>query len=365
MIDLGQREPFVQMLEGQLGRALAPQVRHAFLQVPRHLFVQQYYAQRGNSLSWDRVQALPEQVYRDEALVTQIDERGVPSSSTSQPSVMAVQLEMLALSPGQRVLEIGVGTGYNAALLAKLVGESGQVISIDIDEGLVELAKQHLRDANVHTVLALLGDGSFGKADYAPYDRILATCSIRAVPHAWFDQLKIGGRLVGNWHIPLASLFVCIEKTGPDELSGGLFDLQASYMEMHTPGAVSSKQKVNWQLYETQTPTSIPFPAVKTTLRNPAACLLLQCFLPHIKKRYRSKDDQIQLYLVTSEATILVEDDRLLVFGDAESGQIVQQSLDLYQQLGQPRITEFGVTLNKRQAMIRVANHQFHLPVPL
>src|SRR5581483_8539637 len=173
MIDPGQREPFVQMLEGQLGRALAPQVRHAFLQVPRHLFVQQYYAQRGNSLSWDRVQALPKQVYRDEALVTQIDERGVPSSSTSQPSVMAVQLEALAFSPGQRVLEIGVGIGYNAALLAKLVGESGQVISIDINEDLVELAKQHLIDANAHNVLAFPGDGSLGKADYAPYDRIL------------------------------------------------------------------------------------------------------------------------------------------------------------------------------------------------
>src|SRR6266536_5652341 len=138
MIEVREREPFVQLLEERLGRALAPQARHAFLQVPRHLFVQQYYEQQGNSLNWDLVQATPEQVYRDEALVTQIDGRGMPSSSTSQPSLMAAQLEALAPEHGQRVLEIGVGTGYNAALLGEMVGDTGQVISIDIDEDLVE-----------------------------------------------------------------------------------------------------------------------------------------------------------------------------------------------------------------------------------
>lgn len=91
MIHVPETEPFIQNIERQLGRTLASQVHHAFLKVPRHLFVPEYYEQRGKSLSWDRVQAIPEKIYRDEALVTQIDERGMPSSSTSQPSVMAVQ----------------------------------------------------------------------------------------------------------------------------------------------------------------------------------------------------------------------------------------------------------------------------------
>ncbi len=212
MIEVREREPFVQLLEERLGRTLSPSVRRAFLQVPRHLFVQQYYEQRGNSLSWDLVQATPEKIYRDEALVTQIDGRGMPSSSTSQPSLMAAQLEALALSHGHRVLEIGVGTGYNAALLGELVGDTGQVISIDIDEGLVERAKQHLVQAQAFNVVALAGDGFVGEVRYAPYDRLLATCSIRFVPHAWFEQLKPGGRLVGNWLTHLASLFICVEK---------------------------------------------------------------------------------------------------------------------------------------------------------
>jgi protein-L-isoaspartate(D-aspartate) O-methyltransferase len=205
----------VESIEQQLGRRLAPQVRQAFLTVPRHLFVEQYYRQRGADLQWECIQATPEQIYQDEALVTQIDTRGMPTSSTSQPSVMAVQLEALALSSGQRVLEIGSGTGYNVALLAALVGEGGQVISLDIDEDLVAQAKQHLARAEAHRVIVLDGDGAEGAAAHAPYDRLLTTCSFRCLPHPWCEQLKPGGRLVGNWHIPLASLFVCLEKTGP------------------------------------------------------------------------------------------------------------------------------------------------------
>jgi protein-L-isoaspartate(D-aspartate) O-methyltransferase len=366
MIDVEEREPFVQILEQRLGRTLTPPVRSAFLQVPRHLFVQRYYEQRGNSLSWDLVQATPEKIYRDEALVTRIDERGMPNSSTSQPSVMAAQLETLALEHGQRVLEIGVGTGYNAALLGKIVSDTGQVISIDIDEELVERAKHHLTSADVHNVVALPGDGFLGEAAYAPYDRLLTTCSVRSIPRAWFDQLTIGGRLVGNWLTHLASLFVCVEKTTADELDGGLLDLEAYYMEMRTKDLLPSKQKINWGQYETRTPTRMHLPNIKPLLDNSAYSLLLQCFLPEMRKCYRSrsKDDQMHLYLLTREAAILVQDDGLLIFGDERISQMIQHSFDLYCQLGQPDITEYRVTFQERQAVIRVRDQCFLLPLP-
>jgi protein-L-isoaspartate(D-aspartate) O-methyltransferase len=364
MMEVEEKESFVRLLEERLGRALAPQVRHAFLQVPRHLFVQQYYEQQGNSLSWDLVQATSEKIYRDEALVTQIDGRGMPSSSTSQPSLMAAQLEALALERGQRVLEIGVGTGYNAALLGQMIGNTGQVISIDIDEDLVERAKQHLAQAQAHNVVALPGDGFLGEAAYAPYDRLLATCSIRFVPGAWFDQLKLGGRLVGNWLTHLASLFICVEKTQIGELDGGLLDLRAAYMEMHAKGSVPSKQKIDWAQYDTQPPTSIPLSGLKALLQNPAYSLLLHCFLPQMRKRYRSKDDQVHLYLLARGTAILVEDERLVLSGDQEIGQIIQQSFDLYHQLGQPRITDYRVTFQEQQVVVRVGDQQFFLSQP-
>jgi len=366
MIDREERELFVQILEQRLGRALTPPVRSAFLQVPRHLFVQQYYEQRGNSLSWDLVQATPEKIYRDEALVTRIDERGMPSSSTSQPSVMAAQLEALALQHGQRVLEIGVGTGYNAALLEKMVGDTGQVISIDIDEDLVERAKHHLTSGDVQNVIALPGDGFLGEAAYAPYDRLLTTCSVRSIPRAWFDQLTMGGRLVGNWLTHLASLFVCVEKTTADELDGGLLDLEASYMEMRTKDLVPSRQKIDWGQYEMRTPTRMHLPKMKPLLDNTAYSLLLQCFLPEMRKCYRSgsEDDQMRTYLLMREAAILVQDDGLLIFGDEGMGHMIRQSYDLYHHLGQPCITEYRVTFQERQVVIHVGDQRFQLPLP-
>jgi protein-L-isoaspartate(D-aspartate) O-methyltransferase len=340
-------------------------VRQALLTVPRHLFVEQYYQQRGADLQWECVQATPEQIYQDEALVTRIDARGLPASSSSQPSVMAVQLEALALSPGQRVLEIGSGTGYNAALLAAMVGESGQVISLDIDEELVARAKRHLLRAEAPQVIVLAGEGAEGAAAYAPYDRLLATCSFRSLPHAWCKQLRPGGRLVGNWQIPLASLFVCLEKTDPDELEGSLLDLCASYMEMRPRSGLPKRAKIDWTQYEGQPALRLPLPQIKTLLQQPAFGLLMQCLLPEMSKRYRSQGDEVQLYLLVKGAAILVQEDELAIFGDGSVGAVLQQCFDLYQQLGQPATTAYRVTFRERETIIHVGEHRFRLPMAM
>jgi protein-L-isoaspartate(D-aspartate) O-methyltransferase len=137
----------------------------------------------------------PEQVYRDEAVVTKrLD--GIPVSSSSQPAIMAIMLEQLDLAPGQRVLEIGAGTGYNAALIAHLVGEPGHVTTIDIDEDIVAGAREHLAVAGYGRVQVACGDGGLGHADGAPYDRIILTVGASDITPAWWEQLARGGRLV-------------------------------------------------------------------------------------------------------------------------------------------------------------------------
>ena len=156
-------------------------VAQAFGSVPRHLFLPGVAAERA---------------YRDEAVPTKWDSDGRPVSSSSQPAVMAMMLEQLDVRPGQRVLEIGAGTGYNAALLAALVGASGEVTTVDLDEDLVEQTRSNLAAAGVDGVRVVCADGAGGWPDRAPYDRIILTAGAWDLAPAWTEQLAAGGRLL-------------------------------------------------------------------------------------------------------------------------------------------------------------------------
>ena len=155
-------------------------VEAAFRAVPRHVFLPDVGV---------------EDVYTDRAFPTKHAD-GRPISSSSQPAIMAIMLEQLALQPGQRVLEIGAGTGYNAALITHLVRNGGQVVTIDIDEDVVVAARQHLAAAGFDRVDVRCADGGYGDPEGAPFDRIILTASAWDITPAWFEQLTLGGRLV-------------------------------------------------------------------------------------------------------------------------------------------------------------------------
>ena len=118
------------------------------------------------------------EAYADEAVAVQrID--GIATSSASQPSMMAIMLEQLAARPGDRVLEIGAGTGYNAALLSRIVGATGAVTSVDIDAELIDSAARHLAAAGVGGVELVCADGALG---YPPGPPTTGSCSRSAAP---------------------------------------------------------------------------------------------------------------------------------------------------------------------------------------
>jgi protein-L-isoaspartate(D-aspartate) O-methyltransferase len=158
-------------------------VEAAFLAVAREHFLPEALADGGLKA-----------VYRDDAIVIKRTGQGLPLSSSSQPSLMAKMLELLDVQAGAHVLEIGAGTGYNAALLAHLVGPSGRVTSIDIDPDLARRARRSLRDAGTRAAI-VTGDGREGHPPNAPYDRIIATAGADEIPRAWLAQLSEGGRL--------------------------------------------------------------------------------------------------------------------------------------------------------------------------
>src|SRR5262249_17070828 len=138
-----------------------------------------------------------DEAYRYDAVIpTHFDDSGLPISSSSAPNIMATMLEQLDIAPGMRVLEIGAGTGYNAALLGRLVGDSGTVTSIDLDPPVVAEAREHLRAAGVANVRVGAGDGWLGAPLDDPFDRIIATVGVWEVSPHWFDQLRPGGVLV-------------------------------------------------------------------------------------------------------------------------------------------------------------------------
>jgi protein-L-isoaspartate(D-aspartate) O-methyltransferase len=166
------------------GRVRSPAVEEAFRSVPRHLFLP------GLAL---------EEAYADEAVAVQFA-CGVATSSASQPSMMAIMLEQLDLRPGHQVLEIGAGTGYNAALMARIVGPAGGVTAVDIDEDLVDRAAVHLAAVGARGVELVAADGALGHPPGAPYDRIVLTVGSDDVRPEWVAQLAPGGRLL----LPLA-----------------------------------------------------------------------------------------------------------------------------------------------------------------
>ncbi|MEU1671452.1 methyltransferase domain-containing protein [Streptomyces roseifaciens] len=188
------------------GELTDPRWRRAFAEVPRELFVPVYYtgAVGGHRrLSGGDPDPLGHEnwlvgAYADEPLATRVRD-GELMSSSSQPSLMARMLSALNVQDGHRVLEIGTGTGYNAALLAHRLGD-GNVTTADLDPEITASARDHLTEAGFHPEV-VTGDGALGCPWRAPFDRILATCAVSRVPPAWIAQTRPDGLILA----PLAT----------------------------------------------------------------------------------------------------------------------------------------------------------------
>lgn len=213
------------------GALTSPEWRTAFAEVPRHIFTPTILD--GERMIDPADPSWLDTVYSDDALLTQTaaapDAQQLPTSSSSKPTIMAVMLELLDARSGMRVLEIGTGTGYNAALLCHHLGDRN-VTSIDIDPELVENACDRLAELGYHPTLAA-GDGAEGLANAGPFDRILATCAVRSIPPEWIRQLAPAGRIVAPLAGQVGPLMV-LDKTAPDEVTGRFDARPAGFMPL-------------------------------------------------------------------------------------------------------------------------------------
>ncbi|GDY28507.1 methyltransferase, FxLD system [Gandjariella thermophila] len=220
---LALRENLVAQVRAR-GGVRDDRVADALLAVPRHHFLPDLP---------------PEAAYRDEAIVTKRDAAGAPISSSSQPTMMAIMLEQLGLEAGQRVLEIGAGTGYNAALIAHLVGTGGAVVSVDIDEDLVDTARANLARAGRPEVRVVRADGAAGFPSAAPYDRVIATVGVWDLAPAWRHQLARTGRIVVPLDLGGPDRSVAFERAGGHWVSRSV--LPCGFMSMR--GALAGPQR--------------------------------------------------------------------------------------------------------------------------
>jgi protein-L-isoaspartate(D-aspartate) O-methyltransferase len=167
--------------------------------------------------------------YTDRPIATRVV-GGELVSSSSQPSLMALMCQALDVADGHRVLEIGAGTGYNAALLAHRLGP-GAVTTIDLEPEITDAARAHL-DAYgteaARSVAVVTGDGALGHPPRAPYDRIMATCELPSIPAAWLEQCVPGGLVLA----PLAGGLLALTVHGPGRAEGRFLDTPAYFVPL-------------------------------------------------------------------------------------------------------------------------------------
>lgn len=187
MTDL--RRDFVEQIER--GCSLSPELAAAFATVPREAFVPEGFQRRDGTWAKPGHRDFLPLVYRDDVLVTKLRGR-TPVSSSSQPSLMAVMIMALDVRPGLRILEIGAGTGYNAALLASL---GATVTSVDVQQDVADRARAALARAGVDGVRVVHGDGYAGVPGEV-FDRVIVTVGVAGVSPNWLDQVTPGSVVI-------------------------------------------------------------------------------------------------------------------------------------------------------------------------
>ncbi|MFI0822427.1 ATP-grasp peptide maturase system methyltransferase [Streptomyces sp. NPDC021098] len=250
-----ERSALADRLQGA-GVLAHPKWRAAVEAVPRELFLRPGVFLPTDDGRWRPVTTLgsvPEEwsriAYRDESLVTQLDGHltadqaadsvpGVPTSSSTTPVTVVGMIEALDVEDGHTVLEIGTGTGYSTALMCHRLGEDN-VTTVEVDPGVAARADAALEAAGYST-WTVTGDGLLGHPRRAPYDRVIATCAVRRIPHTWVRQTRPGGIILatlapGSWAYGTGLAKVTVNDDGTAE---GRITGEASFMQARSQAAV-------------------------------------------------------------------------------------------------------------------------------
>lgn len=334
----------------------------AFRSVPRHVFLPRFFVPSANG--WAAVEHGDDEwlrrVYSPDVLVVQLDDDsglwerarylgaqpGTPTSSSSQPSIMAIMLEELRVADGHRVLEIGTGTGYNTALLCHRLG-SGLVYTVDIDPDLVDAARKRLAEIG-YVPSCAAADGAEGFPAGVLYDRVICTCSVSSIPPAWLAQTMPGGLIVTTLNRPIGGGLVRIVAGEGATGHGRVLARDGRFMPLRAHRFKQSKipdGDVTWR------PARLPM-GVLTDVRSRFEFFAGLC-LPGVTA---SRDGQ-STALVHPDGSWMRHRQAGDEFEVAEGGprrlwEIVETAYDDWLDLGQPGRDRFGLSLDGNEQVI-------------
>ncbi|MBT2226257.1 methyltransferase domain-containing protein [Nonomuraea sp. NEAU-A123] len=331
-------------------------ITNALHAVPRHMFVPSVavaLTDAGPELI-DRgcdPEAWWAAVYGTAAIVTQLDKgatdirtvEGRYTSSNSAPGTVVDLLTQLDPEPGHRVLEVGTGTGWTAALLSHLIGDASRVTSIEVDPALAEQAAKTLAAAEVHPHL-IVGDGADGWPERAPYDRVHVTCAVHTVPYAWIEQCRPGAVIVTPYSPGFDTDQSLRLVAMPDGSAVGRFPGYTSYMMMRSQGATpGNPDDGSGRRFNTAVDP-------RTIAYAPAGAGLMMSALTGLRMRL---DDEQRLFLVDPGdpgqwgAALYEPDDEPWVYelGDRHLWEEVTGAYFEWVGCGEPGLDRFGMTV--------------------
>jgi methyltransferase of ATP-grasp peptide maturase system len=370
----------------EAGALRTPAWREVFQRTWRHPYIPIYYPDPGGrcllSIDPQRRGEWLEAVYSDQTLFTKVVQvplspalrpgtQPLLTSSSTLPSLVLRMLEELDVTDGHRVLEIGTGSGYNAALLCERLG-SEHVTSVDIDPELIELATERLA-ANGYTPTLATVDGAGGYPPGAPYDRIIATCSVPAIPPAWLEQAAPDAVILTDVHGKIGGTLVRLSIDGQGRATGRFLPLDTGFMWLrHTldfppPGSV-------WE------PEGGPVHSVTSvdpTLLHTSSlfAFVAQWHLPEVTWGLLTDDGAPGVHLwapdgsrasvqsTSAEGGFLVTQS-----GPSRLWDRVEEAHEFWQQAGRPHYDRFGITASTAEQYVwydhPAGEHRWPLPTP-
>ncbi|MFF7195382.1 methyltransferase domain-containing protein [Streptomyces sp. NPDC008079] len=324
-----------------------PAWRAAFAEVPRHLFVPDYQ-RSAHGGGQDRLTAADPDPrhrlrwlagsYADRPIATDVVD-GELLSSSSQPSLMALMCEALDVADGHRVLEIGAGTGYNAALLAHRLGPDA-VTTIDLDERITAAARAHLAAYGTpaaRSVTVVTGDGALGHPAGAPYDRVIATCELPAIPAAWLAQCRPGARILA----PLGTGLIALTVRSATEAEGHFLATPAFFVPLRGPSTTAPAPAADdaaQAVRATRTPPRI--------IGNDLFRFLLTLVAGPLDLTWSPGTGTARLLATDGSTARVTADGTTRVSGPRDLWALAESAHVVFRDLGHPARSRFGLTVD-------------------